>query len=365
VSETAAWVVGDGDAGQRLDLFLARSLGSSRRRVQQLLAAGKVRVRGKPGRKGTLLRAGDDVCLRLDQPVGAVPPLPDPSLPLVVVHVDPQMVVVCKPPGMACHPLHGEGGTLAAALLARFPECGGAGGDPREAGLANRLDTGSSGLVVAARSPAAWQALRQSFHAARVEKTYLALVHGAAPAAGEISLPLGHHPRDRRRVVACSTAAEARRLSALPARTSFSTIERLCAFSLVGCKTAHGRMHQVRAHLAARGLPIVGDALYAGHDERLGNGRAGGDRLGDGRSGDEVRAGDQPAGGLPLIGHFLHAARLLLPRPFSGEILDLHAPLPEDREQTLGLLRAQGRAEPGSHRREDGDSGDDQGGGSG
>ncbi len=163
-------------AGSRLDAFLVRaggvaSAGAARRLVEQ----GAVRVDGRPGRKGQLLATGQTVELAASADEPAV--LPDPAMPLVVLYQDAAMVAVNKPAGWPTHPLRpGERGTLASALVARFPECATASRDAREAGFVHRLDTGTSGVVLAARDPEGWLALRRIVGGERCEKTYLAEV---------------------------------------------------------------------------------------------------------------------------------------------------------------------------------------------
>jgi 23S rRNA pseudouridine1911/1915/1917 synthase len=283
--------------GERVDRYVAGHLGASHHAARRLIEANRVRVNGRRTRKGVRLQAGDRVTIAgLPPDAGALRPLPQPELPLVVLHQDEELVAMAKPAGPPSHPLApGELGTLANALVARFPECAAAGDDPREGGLLHRLDAGTSGVVVAARSPAAWRALREHFRGGQVVKVYLALV-AQAPLTdhGTISAPLAS--RGRRSVVSPTGRA---------ASTDWRVVERLQGgLTLLELTTRTGRMHQVRAHLAHAELPIVGDALY---------------------------------GGPPcpsLEGHFLHAARLELPgRP------PLAAPLPPDRAHVLAGLR--------------------------
>jgi 23S rRNA pseudouridine1911/1915/1917 synthase len=173
-------------------------------------------------------------------------------------------VVLAKPAGIPCHPLRdGEGTTLATALLARFPECARAGRDPREAGFAQRLDVGTSGVIVAARTPEIHQALRQVLSGGQSEKHYLAEVVGrfevAAGAPGGVvvvDLPIGRQGRRGARVVLGGGR------SALPARTEFRLRAAGDETSLVEASLTTGRAHQVRAHLAHLGAPILGDQLY-------------------------------------------------------------------------------------------------------
>jgi 23S rRNA pseudouridine1911/1915/1917 synthase len=297
------FIVGADEAGRLDRVLVARFPGVGRRRWAALFADGAVAVDGTRARKGERVAAGAVVTLREAPAVGdALAPVPQPELALDVLHEDAQLVAVCKPAGPPSHPLRaGETGTVANALVARYPECAGAGRDPREAGLVHRLDRGTSGVLLAARDPGAWQALRRAFAAGEVDKRYLALVAGAA-ADGACDAPL--RSAGRRAVV-----ARPGERGALPASTSWRAIARGAGVTLLAVHAATGRMHQVRAHLAACGAPLVGDPLYGGPTE---------------------------AAGIEVALPFLHAARVMVPR--GGEPLDIRAPLPRDRAELLARL---------------------------
>jgi len=277
-------VIETADEG-RADKALARHFpDAGRRQLAELFEAGEVRVRGKRAKKGDRVAAGDVIELTREPVSGdAMRPVADPSVVLDVLLETLELVAVAKPAGVPSQPLRaGELGTIANGLVARFPECAALGDDPRDGGLVHRLDIGTSGVLVAARTEAAYRALREAFGQGAVAKTYLALTD-ALPVARECEEPLaqrGDH------VVVDHTEG-------LPAHTQF-TIERAGAqHALVRCIARTGRMHQVRAHLAHVGAPITGDTLYKG---------------------------------LPLAGFdgfFLHAATLVLPDGTSIE-----APLP-------------------------------------
>jgi 23S rRNA-/tRNA-specific pseudouridylate synthase len=199
--------------------------------------------------------------------------------------------------------------------VARFPECAGAGDHPREAGLAHRLDAGTSGVLLAARDAEIWTALRGAFHEGRVDKRYLALVVGVVSFPGELSAPIAHD-RARGGVRVCGDPDDAARREALPALTRWEPVERLGGFTLLRCAARTGRMHQIRAHLAHAGTPVAGDERYG------------------------IRVAGVPAA---LVGFFLHAERAALEHPATGAALDVTAPLPADRAAALAELRAQPR----------------------
>ena len=314
----------------RLDRLLAdRFPGVGRRRWAELLAAGEVRLDGRRARKGDRAAAGAVIELREAPAVGdALAPPPEPELPLALLHEDAQLVAIAKPAGQPSHPLRaGERGTAAGAIRARYPECAGASLDPREGGLVHRLDRGTSGVLVAARDRDSWQAVRRAFGAGQVSKRYLALVAGRA-GAGECHAALAQ--RGRRAVLvgdheAGAQEAETRWRPLAVAGASGPESgggagedegeAGAGALTLVEVEAITGRMHQVRAHLAAAGHPLLGDPLYGGPVDIL-------------------RAGRRIAIEHPL----LHAAWIALPHPATGARLEIAAPLPPDRRALLEEL---------------------------
>jgi len=279
----------------RLDTFLRGALPAmSRRLVRRLIAEGAVCVNGRPAAKGVRVAPGDRVTLP-DLPATITP---EPGLALAVLHEDDALVALDKPGGIPGHALDPrQRGTAAAFLLARYPEMADV-GDPLAPGLVHRLDSGTSGLLVAARTRAAHCALRAALRARAVEKRYLAWVAGDASAldGARVALPLAHDPRDRRRMLPATA-----RVRAWPAETRLAIVAAGRERSLVEATILTGVTHQVRVHLAARGHPVLGDVLYGG----------------------------APAG-LPRGRHALHAAGLTLPHPTDGRPLSLSALLPAD-----------------------------------
>jgi 23S rRNA pseudouridine1911/1915/1917 synthase len=194
-------------------------------------------------------------------------------LVLPVLYTDEALVAVAKPPGIPSHPLKaGEGATVASAIVARFPECATASPDPREGGLGHRLDVGTSGVIVAARSREGWYRLREALSGASCEKIYLAQITGRFPGTDEatqdfvvpgprpssfvVDCPIGRHGRHGSKVVLAAGRQP------LPARTEITRLESRPDGDLVEARLSHGRAHQVRAHLSHLGIPVLGDATY-------------------------------------------------------------------------------------------------------
>ena len=292
------FTVRDTEAGLRLDRFLlGRMPHLTRGEVNRLLLARQVRLEGRPAAKGARLRPGQRVEVPGD--AQAHGPVPQPELPLEVIAETAGIVALDKPADMACHPLlPGERGTLANALLARYPECAGASTEAREAGLVHRLDRSTSGVILAARDRATHCALREHFSGGRVNKEYLALARGTLTDDVEVTASVKPAPGDPTRVVAVDEYLPD---PAHEARSLICPEEQLDGYTLVRIQSSTGRRHQVRVHMAHLGHPLAGDTLYGGPT-------------------------------LPLIsGAMLHASRVTLP---DGEG-DFSAPAPWD-----GVVRA-------------------------
>ena len=294
-----------GGPAERLDKVVSRLYGVSRSRAMEWIAEGRVKINGLRAAKGSPVGGGAKLFVNLPPPDA---PVPQPDLPLRIVHADAFVIVADKPAGMPSHPLKpGETGTAANGLVGRFPELVLVGPSQREGGLVHRLDTDTSGLLLAARTNGAHQALRAQFTARTVEKGYLALVAGEIHAGGEIDLPLAHDPSDSRRVRAASDPEWAAVHGARPALTRFQPLERRGGFTLLDVEIATGVLHQIRAHLAFIGHPLAGDALYGGPP-------------------------------LPGLGrHFLHAARLAFTHPEGGRPR-FQSPLPAGLQSILDAL---------------------------
>jgi 23S rRNA pseudouridine1911/1915/1917 synthase len=292
-------------AGERLDRVLALLTGRSRAQVAVLLADGAVRIDAVVATTGKGRVAAGQV-VEVDLPTqDRSGPQPDPTIPLDVRYEDESVVVVDKPPGLVVHPAGGHGdGTLVNAILARYPEVAGV-GDPARPGIVHRLDVGTSGLLVVARTAEAYTSLVEQLAARRVRRVYLALVWGQPDAAsGLIDAPVGRSARDPLRMTVSETGRAARtRYEVVATYTSPAVV------SLLRCRLETGRTHQIRVHLAAIEHPVVGDARYRGRR----------------------RAVDAPR---PM----LHAAELAFTHPHTGANVTVSADVPPDMAAVLASL---------------------------
>jgi 23S rRNA pseudouridine1911/1915/1917 synthase len=238
--------------GARADRALAELLDVGVSAARRLMAARRVRIDGRLVKKGDATKAGGIVTLEGTGtwlvPAGEV----------AVLFADDHVVIVDKPAGMACHPLvPGEGGTVVDAVVRTHADIAAASPAPREAGLVHRLDTGTSGCLAIARDSFTWARLREAFARGDVVKRYLALVEGYFDRELAMDASLVHDARDRRRM-RLAVPGE----TGLAARTTVTPLAVSAGHSLVDVAAAGGRRHQVRAHLAAAGYPLVGDVLY-------------------------------------------------------------------------------------------------------
>ena len=256
--------VAEGDAGARLDLWVGGKLGLSRTKLKALFDAGAIRVNGRTAKKGQAVLAGQTVSVEVAEEDPR--PVPTPDVPLHVLRETGEFVFVDKPAGWPSHPLQaGETGTVVNARVARYPECIEAGEDPREGGLCHRLDGPTSGVIVAARTREAWLRAREAFTRRDVEKRYWAIVSGPIADEGEIDLPLRHSARHTDRVEPAADEQHGQS-SGREALTTFTVLARRGQYALVEARIHTGVLHQVRAHLASIGAPLVGDSQYGGEE---------------------------------------------------------------------------------------------------
>lgn len=259
------------EAGQRLDRVAAVHFPElSRANLKRAMAQGTLTLNGRRPAKGMHVAAGDTITLRGPTDVTV---LPAHGAPLSVLHEDQHMLVVDKPAGQPCHPLHpGEQDTLVSTLLAHYPELAQLGGDPREPGLVHRLDTDTSGLLLVARTRVALETLRSMLRAGQIDKTYV-----AACASSQSPPPLGNYPA----ILVANRGAKVRVLvspSEQESQAGRAIVTELLHVTPVtnGWRRFRVRIHragrhQVRAHLAALGHPLVGDRLYGGLETNTGH----------------------------------------------------------------------------------------------
>jgi 23S rRNA pseudouridine1911/1915/1917 synthase len=293
-------------AGERLDRVVSMVAGVSRAEASALVAAGEVLVSGQTvTSRTTRVQAGDVVELDVPEPDPTGGLEADPSVAVPVVHQDEHLLVVDKPAGLVVHPGAGQRtGTLVHGLLAHHPEVAGV-GDPARPGIVHRLDKGTSGLLLVARTPPAYDALVAALAARDVHRRYRALAWGHVEAArGLIDAPIGRSAREPTKMAIDERGKEA--------RTRYAVLHRYdepVAVTELACELETGRTHQIRVHLRSIGHAVVGDVRYDGARQSL-----------------------------PMPRPFLHAEALELAHPITGAPLALRSPLPDDLAEVLARL---------------------------
>jgi 23S rRNA pseudouridine1911/1915/1917 synthase len=304
--ETRAFPVPPGVAGERADAALAKLLGFTRTFAAEVIEAGGVRSDGVLLTKSDRLR--DGALLEVSWKARREPVVVPLAVPgLAIIHEDDDIVVVDKPVGVTAHPSIGwDGPTVLGALAAAGIRVSTSGAAER-AGIVHRLDAGTSGLMVVAKSERAYTALKRAFHDREVEKVYHAVVQGHPdPLRGTIDAPIGRHPGARWRFAVTGDGK--------PSVTHYETLEAFPSASLLEVRLETGRTHQIRVHFAAQRHPCVGDELY-GADPVL-----------------SARLG--------LTRQWLHAVRLGFRHPGTGEAVEFSSPYPADLAGALEILRA-------------------------
>lgn len=313
------FTVDHSQSGQRLDTFLPQNDPSlSRSQVKRIIEEGDVLVNDRTPKPSQRLKEGDVIQLNL-KPAKEAVAVPQ-EIPLLIIYEDEAIIVVNKEAGMVVHPAPGNyDQTLVNALLFHCHDLSGIGGVLRP-GIVHRLDKGTSGLIVAAKSDAAHRILAAQFKNHEVDKTYLALVWGNIKGdQGEIILPVGRHPGDRKKM---STKSRRGR----DAITYWKVRERYGVATLLDVKIKTGRTHQIRVHLSDRGYPVVGDAVY-GNASKIRT-------VTDTSLKAEFKALNRQA---------LHAARLSFVHPASGKKIFLEAAMPDDMTRLCEQLRKSGK----------------------
>jgi len=308
VPQTRTLPVPDGLAGERVDAALSRLLGLSRTAVADLADAGAVRVDGRAVAKSEKLRPGGWLEIELPDPPAAVVVVAEPVAGLRVVHDDDDLVVVDKPVGVAAHPSPGwTGPTVIGGLAGAGYRISTSGAAERQ-GIVHRLDVGTSGLMVVAKSEYAYSRLKQAFRDRTVEKTYHALVQGHPdPLSGTVDAPIGRHPTaDYKWAVVAGGK---------PSITHYEVVEAFRAASLCEIHLETGRTHQIRVHFSALRHPCVGDLTY-GADPTL-----------------SARLG--------LTRQWLHAVRLGFSHPGTDEWVEFESGYPDDLARALELISAE------------------------
>jgi 23S rRNA pseudouridine1911/1915/1917 synthase len=307
MAETRTLFVPDGLEGERVDAALARLFGVSRTKAAALAVGGDVQLNQQPAGKSDRVSAGDLLEVTLptadDSPTLRVIAEPVPGMS--IIHDDDDIVVVDKPVGVAAHPSVGwVGPTVVGGLAAAGYRIATSGASERQ-GIVSRLDVGTSGLMVVAKSEYAYSVLKQAFRSRTVDKKYHALVQGLPdPVVGTIDAPIGRHPAHDYKFAVMDKGK--------PSVTHYEVIEAFRAASLLDIHLETGRTHQIRVHFSALHHPCAGDLTY-GADPRL-------------------------ASRLKLDRQWLHAVGLGFEHPGTGKYVTFESPYPADLDRALDLL---------------------------
>jgi 23S rRNA pseudouridine1911/1915/1917 synthase len=311
---TRSWRVPNGHAETRLDVFVRHCLPHlSRRAVENAISCKLFRINTKVGEKGDKLFPGDQVTFRGAEHWLLTAPVSQSQLRVPIVYEDDAVLVVDKPAGMATHGFSGrDQDTLANFLAAERSDLSMIGKSRWEPGLVHRLDRETSGLVLVAKTQAAFDDLRLQFHRRQIKKKYWALVWGIPDAQGSVVYPIAHDSRDKRRMRAIThVSPRSKKPKSWTALTRFRKLWDVDGLSLLEIEMETGVTHQIRVHLAATGHPIVGDILY----------------------------GENDRGKLSLERHFLHAYYLEFFHPRDRRVVKIESDLPLELKDVLGRLK--------------------------
>ena len=293
----------DEESGERIDALLSRKFPAlSRSLIQKCMEAGTVTVNGKPVKKNARANAGDEIVFALPETESL--PVEPQDIPLDIVYEDEDIIIVNKARGMVVHPAPGHpDGTLVNALLYRCGDSLSGIGGVQRPGIVHRIDKDTSGLIAVAKNDFAHQGLSAQLSDHSLCREYVAVVNGNfREESGTVDKPIGRHPVDRKRMAV--TEKNSKR-----AVTHWEVLENYRGYSLVRCRLETGRTHQIRVHMASIGHPLLGDGLYGAKCPDKG-----------------------------LEGQCLHARRLRLIHPRTGEELQFEAPLPDYFLEILARL---------------------------
>jgi 23S rRNA pseudouridine1911/1915/1917 synthase len=305
VADRKVLLVPEGLNGERIDAAVARMLGLSRSRVVELIGAGHVLLDGAVMNKSDRVSVGSMLEVEFDDQPRAASVRPERVEGVEIVYDDDDIVVIDKPVGVAAHPSLGWSGPDVLSHLAGAGFRISTSGVPERRGIVQRLDVGTSGLMVVAKSERAYTILKRAFRSRSVDKIYHALVQGHPdPFSGTIEAPIGRHPGADYKMAVMDQGRHS--------VTHYSTLEAFVAATLLEIKLETGRTHQIRVHMAAIRHPCVGDLMY-GADPVL-------------------------AGKLGLERQWLHAVRLSFVHPSSGELMQFESGYPPDLQQVLDVI---------------------------
>jgi 23S rRNA pseudouridine1911/1915/1917 synthase len=307
VAEHRVVLIPDGLEGERVDAAVARMLGLSRSRTAELIARGQVVLDGAVVAKSDRVLGGAMLEVELDEEPREAVVVPEMVADVRIVFDDEDIVVVDKPVGVAAHPSLGWSGPSVLGHLAAAGFRISTSGVPERKGIVQRLDVGTSGLMVLAKSERAYTVLKRAFKSRTVDKTYHALVQGHPdPFTGTIEAPIGRHPGADYKMAVIDGGRHS--------VTHYDTLDAFIGSTLLEIRLETGRTHQIRVHMAAIKHPCVGDPTY-GADPVL-------------------------AARLGLERQWLHAVRLRFTHPTSGEQVEFSSPYPADLQHALDVVRA-------------------------